>query len=227
MMCATLFFMEFVDMALRVCNMSRYEGSGVHEESFFEELKMFQQWTRLNYDTFHSLTRVVGQSLEWKNTHMKQSIPIETRVVMAFTQLSSANSLEMCGKVYGIATSTTSIIVRELCSTIRNHLKPLVIPKLIRNKIKKIIVSFESLHGIPYIQSAIDGNYIPIVAPKVDPKSYYCWKGFYSTLIQGNVNAKCIFWDYDYGWVGSIHDWVLFQKNNFRKSSDERHILTL
>jgi hypothetical protein len=46
-------------------------------------------------------------------------------------------------------------------------------------------------------------------------------------LIQGNVNAKCIFWDYDYGWVGSIHDWVLFQKNNFRKSSDERHILTL
>jgi hypothetical protein len=43
MMCAMLFFMEFVDMALRVCNMSRYEGSGVHEESFFEELKMFQQ----------------------------------------------------------------------------------------------------------------------------------------------------------------------------------------
>ncbi len=22
----------------------------------------------------------------------------------------------------------------------------------------------------------------------------------------------CSFWDYDYGWVGSIHDWVIFQK---------------
>jgi hypothetical protein len=56
---------------------------------------------------------------------------------MVFAQLSSGNSLQMCGKVYGIATSTTSIIVRELCSIIRKHLKPLVIPKLIRTRSKK------------------------------------------------------------------------------------------
>jgi hypothetical protein len=93
---------------------------------------------------------------------------------MVFAQLSSGTSLQMCGKVYGIATSTTLIIVRELCSTIRKHLKPLVIPKLIKNMIKKITISFESLHGIPYILNAIDGNQIPIVAPKVDLKSYYC-----------------------------------------------------
>jgi hypothetical protein len=31
-------------------------------------------------------------------------------------------------------------------------------------------------------------------------------------LIQGVVNAKCGFWNYDYGWVGSIHDWAFFQK---------------
>ncbi len=36
----------------------------------------------------------------------------------------------------------------------------------------------------------------------------------YSTLIQGIINAKCSFWDYDYGWVGSIHNWVLFKKTN-------------
>jgi hypothetical protein len=31
-------------------------------------------------------------------------------------------------------------------------------------------------------------------------------------LIQGVVDAKCSFWDYDYGWVGSVHDWALSQK---------------
>jgi hypothetical protein len=36
------------------------------------------------YDTFCSLIRVVGSSLEQKNTHMKQSIPIEIRIAMAF-----------------------------------------------------------------------------------------------------------------------------------------------
>jgi hypothetical protein len=90
----------------------------------------------------------------------------------------------MCGKVYKIAKSITSIIMREFCSTIRKHLKPLVIPKLTTNIFKEIIVGFESVHGIPYISGSIDGNHIPIVAPKVDPKSYYYRIFFYSTLIQ-------------------------------------------
>jgi len=102
----------------------------------------------------------------------------------------------MCGKVHEIEKNTRSIIVKEFYLAIRNQLKPLVIPKLIRDKIKEIIVGFESLHGIPYILGAIDGNRIPIVTPKVDPKSHYRQIGFYSTLIQGVVNSKCNFWDY-------------------------------
>jgi hypothetical protein len=49
-----------------------------------------------------------------------------------------------------------------------------VILKLTKDKIEEIIVSFESLHGISYTLGAIDGSHIPIVALKVDPKSYYC-----------------------------------------------------
>jgi hypothetical protein len=86
-----------------------------------------------------------------------------------------------------------------------------VIPKLTRNKIKEITIGFECLHGSPYILGAINGNYVPIITPKVDPKLYYCRKGFYSTLIQGVINAKCSFQDHDYGWACSIHDYVLFQ----------------
>ncbi len=95
--------------------------------------------------------------------------------------------------------NTRIIIVKEFYLAIGKQLKPLVIHKLTRKKIKEITIGFESLHGIPYILGAIDGNHIPIVALKVDPKSYYCQKGFYSTLIQGIVNAKCNFWDYCYG----------------------------
>ncbi len=67
--------------------------------------------------------------------------------------------------------------------------------KLIRDKKNLINVGFESLHGIPYILGAIHGNHIQIVAPKVDPKSYHYRKGFYSTLIQGIIDAICSFWD--------------------------------
>jgi hypothetical protein len=93
--------------------------------------------------------------------------------------------------------------VREFCVAIKNHLKPLVIPKLTINKIKEITIGFECLHGTPNILGAIDGNHVPIITPKVDPKSYYCQKDFYSTLIQGVVDANYSFWDYDYGWANS------------------------
>jgi hypothetical protein len=89
--------------------------------------------------------------------------------------------------------------VGEFFVTIRKHLKALVILKLTKNKIKEITIGFECLHASPYIRNAIDGIYVPIITPKVDPKSYYCQKGFYSTLIQGVINAKCNFQDYDYG----------------------------
>jgi hypothetical protein len=106
--------------------------------SYFE--KMFQQQTRLGYDTYYSLIKVVGPSLERKNTRVRESILVQTKITMALTQLSSENSLQMCGELYGIVKSTTSIIMREFCSSIRKHLKPLVTPNLTRYKIKKSLL---------------------------------------------------------------------------------------
>jgi hypothetical protein len=97
------------------------------------------------------LITVVGTSLAQKNTNMKESILVEARVAMVLARLGNGNSLEMCGEVYGIVESTTSIIVKEICAAIRKDLKPLVIPKLIENKIKEITIGFERVHGIPYI----------------------------------------------------------------------------
>jgi len=143
-------------------------------ESFLE--KMFQQHIRLSFNTFHALIKVVGPSFKQKNINMKENILVEAQVTMTFARLCIENSLQMCGEVYDIAKITTSIIVRKFCVAVRKHLKPLVIPKLTRNKIKEITTGFEHLHGIPYILGAMGGSHVPIIAPKVDPKSYYCWK---------------------------------------------------
>ncbi len=51
----------------------------------------------------------MGLSLEEKNTHMKENIPIETRIAMALARLGSGNSLQMCGEVYNIAKNTSII----------------------------------------------------------------------------------------------------------------------
>jgi len=129
--------------------------------------------------------------------------------------------------MYGIVKGMAFILMIEFCATIKKHLKPLIIPKLTRNKIKYISASLSSLHKIPYILNAINRNHIVIIAPKIYPKSYYYCKGFYSTLIQGIVNANCNFWGYDCQWACNIHDWVFFFKRKFWKSCDEGQVLTL
>jgi hypothetical protein len=46
--------------------------------SFFK--KMFHRCNKLSYDTFCALIRVVGLSLEKKNTNMRECIFVEARV---------------------------------------------------------------------------------------------------------------------------------------------------
>jgi hypothetical protein len=74
---------------IRVHNMWRYEGVvGCMKNqilgSFYE--KMSLKWTRLSYNTFCSLIKIVGSSFEWK-IHMRKNVHVETRVAMAFTWL--------------------------------------------------------------------------------------------------------------------------------------------
>ncbi len=74
MMNALLFCSEFVNMSPRVWSIWRYEKAiGYMKNQFFGSVlkKMFQQHTRLSFDTFRVLISVVGPSLEQKITNMK------------------------------------------------------------------------------------------------------------------------------------------------------------
>jgi len=71
---ALLFCSEFVNMSPRVWSIWRYEKAiGYMKNQFFGSVlkKMFQQHTRLSFDTFRVLISVVGPSLEQKITNMK------------------------------------------------------------------------------------------------------------------------------------------------------------
>jgi hypothetical protein len=71
---------------------------------------------------------------------------------------------------------------------IERHLEPLVIEKNC-NYLEENLAKFEELRGIPYVIRIVDGRHIPIIAPPIDPTSYYCRKGFYSTLLQDVVDS--------------------------------------
>ena len=71
---------------------------------------------------------------------------------------------------------------------------------------------FKVLQRILHVIGIINGSYILIIAPKFDPTSYRCRKGFYSVLLQGVVNSKCKFWDYDFRWTDIVMIGYCFNK---------------
>jgi hypothetical protein len=62
-----------------------------------------------------------------------------------------------------------------------------------KNRLRVLAKDFERLHNIPYIIGAINGSHIPILAFVIGGKDYYCRKFFHSALLQGIIDANCIF----------------------------------
>ena len=81
----------------------------------------------------------------------------------------------------------------------------------------KFVRDFENIYEIPYVVGAVDGSHIPIVVPRLHAGDYYNRKSFHSILLQGVVSSKCFFWDFDIGWVGSMHDANLWGKTAIGK----------
>lgn len=104
-------------------------------QTFFSP-QMIKERLRLSFDTIVYLCEVLRLMLQKYGTCMKLRIDVETQVVVTLSQLSTKNILKMCGEMYGVAESTTFVIVRKYCEAIKVLAKPLVFSKLTKERIQ-------------------------------------------------------------------------------------------
>ena len=69
--------------------------------------------------------------------------------------------------------------------------------------------SRESLRGFPSAHGVSGTPHGEVC--DIEGENYYCRKSFHSVLLQGIVDTKCVFWNYEFEWAGNMHDWTLFQ----------------
>lgn len=72
--------------------------------------------------------------------------------------------------------------------------------------VNQTIEEFSKIRGFPNVIGALDGSYIKIRAPQVDPVSYICRKQYHAIHLLAVCNAKCLFTYCHAGDVGSVHD---------------------
>jgi hypothetical protein len=138
-------------------------------------------------------------------------MPVQDRIAMSLHRLGSGDELKTIGDLYGVHKNTLSILVREFCRAVRKHLQPVFVQIPSESQFRVFASRFEKLHDIPYIIGAIDGSHIHVLAPVIGGQDYYCIKSFHSAILQEIVGPYCMFWNYEFGWAGSLHDWNVFQ----------------
>ena len=186
---------------------------GLHRPGFFDQnllgsfnAREFKGRMRMDVSTFEYLCSTLAPELHRQDTGMRLAIPVQVKVAISISRLATGNSMQGIADLYRIGLSSSQLAVSQFCTAIKNKLLAKFISWPSPSIMDRYAQEFEELQGIPYVVGAVDGSHIPIIAPRLHAPDYYNRKGFHSVLLQGVVSAKCLFWDFDIGWAGSMHD---------------------
>ena len=186
---------------------------GLHKPGFFDQnllgsfnAREFKGRMRMDVSTFEYLCATLAPDLQRWDTRMRLAIPVQVKVAVSISRLATGNSMQCIVDLYRIGMSSSQLAVSQFVRAIKKNLLKKFINWPSSSTMQRYAQEFEDLHHIPYVVGAVDGSHIPIVAPRLHAPDYYNRKGFHSIFLQGVVSAKCLFWDFDIGWAGSMHD---------------------
>ena len=186
---------------------------GLHKPGFFDQnllgsfnAREFKGRMRMDVSTFEYLCTTLAPDLHRQDTRLRLAIPVQVKVAVAISRLATGNSMSCIADLYKIGLSSSQLAVSQFCASIKKNLLRKFINWPSPSIMERYAQEFQDLHQIPFVVGAVDGSHIPIIAPRLHAPDYYNRKGFHSVLLQGVVSAKCLFWDFDIGWAGSMHD---------------------
>ncbi|GFS49878.1 putative nuclease HARBI1 [Trichonephila clavipes] len=118
--------------------------------------------------------------------------------------------LRTVAHLFGIARCTACIIVREVCTALCNTFK-ITFPT--QRDLDAIATEFFDRSALPGCCGALNGCHIPIKAPSLNAKDYFCRKQFHSLILQAVVDGNSHFMNINVGWPGPVHDAIVFRNS--------------
>ncbi|GFY67024.1 protein ALP1-like [Trichonephila inaurata madagascariensis] len=145
-----------------------------------------------------------------KHFIVRKPISVERRVAVTLVKLGSSGELRTVANLFGIARCTACIIVREVCTALCTTFK-ITFPT--QRDLDAIATEFFDRSALPGCCGALDGCHIPIKAPSLNAKDYFCRKQFHSLILQAVVDGNSHFMNINVGWPGSVHDARVFRNS--------------
>ena len=158
-------------------------------------------------ERFEHLLSLVGPVIQKQDTHLRESISAEERLVVTLRFLSSGDAQQSLCYSFRMGRTTVSNIISETCQAIYDQLrkKYLCTPSSQEDWLE-IAKNFEESWNLPHVIGAIDGKHIRMQCPKYSGTQYYNYKGFFSLVLMAICDANYCFTIFDVGQFGSNND---------------------
>ena len=183
---------------------------------------MFYDILRMSRRTFDRLVKDMRPFIQGQQTHWRQPIGVEKKVVVTLFKLMHGVSIPLVADRAALGKSTVSEILRQVCTAISHNFGHLIAWPTGR-RLGRVARAFQAKQWFPNCIGAIDGSHIYIASPTntivaADHRNRY--KSF-SILLQGVVDSKCYFTSVNTGPPGSLHDSAHFKSTELYRRAEE------
>ena len=155
----------------------------------------WKQNFRMSRPTFLDIVEICKPAMMPKDNFVRQPVPVEKRVAIVLSWLSTGSSYATIGEIYGVHKSTVVKFVKIFLKTIislRNvYIK---FPRSVSD-VKKCFQSFSDKTDLVNVAGVIDGTHVPITKPESESAvDYFSRKQVHTIVNQAVCDGDLIFY---------------------------------
>ena len=183
---------------------------------------MFYDILRMRRRTFDRLVHDLRPFIRVQQTHWRQPIGVEKKVVVTLFKLMHGAAIPLVADKAALGKSTVGDILRQVCGAISKNFGHLIAWPTGR-RLTRIATGFQSKQWLPNCIGAIDGSHIYIASPSntIVAADHRNRNKSFSILLQGVVDSKCYFTSINTGPPGSLHDSAHFRSTELYRKVQE------
>ncbi|XP_057308742.1 uncharacterized protein LOC130647044 [Hydractinia symbiolongicarpus] len=200
--------------------MKKRKSIGVYD-NLVQELRLydeesFRKYLRMSPDIYELLLEKVRSKLTKKTTHLRKPLEPELKLTITLRFLATGENFTSLHHHYSVGISTIATFIPQVCQALYDTLKDDFL-KFPENKDDwlEIASEFETMWQFPNCIGGMDGNHIALYHPKLSGSTYYNYKGFFSLVLLGIIDARYRFIFVDIGCQGRLSDGGVFRRCEF------------
>ena len=191
----------------------------------YEDPASYFNYLRVPPELFDELLGRLRPALTKKDTRYRKALDPGLKLAMTMRHLASGDRYASMKFDFRVPHNTISVCVREVCLAIIEEYKHECIQcPTTEEEWREISKEFECRWNIPHACGALDGKHIACRRPRSSGSLYFNYKGFFSIVLTGLVDAYYKFLWIDVGGYGHMSDAQIFNASELKECLEDNSI---